>query len=266
MIARHVHKNSRDLERTTAKLSSGKRINQAADDAARLAISTNLNAMTRGKSMAMRNSNDAISMIQVAEGSLSEVSSQLTRMKELALQSASSGVSSVERDMIQNEAQSMIRQIDSVAGVASIFGKQMINGGNKKLDFQIDAVSGSNSRISLDLSELNMTSQGLGVGSGSINLDTQYGAQSSIEKLTNAFDKLNSVGTKLGSMQNRLQASIHNLGNGIENFKAANSTIMDTDYALETANNVKENMRQSATTSVASQINFDLDQAVRLVG
>ena len=264
MVVNHAHRNSRELEKSSAKLSSGKRINQAGDDAASLAISTNLNATTRGKSMAQRNSTDAISLIQVAEGSLTEVNSQITRLKELAIQSASSGVSSVERAMIQTEARASIGQIDQVAGVAKLFGKNLINGTSSTLDFQIDAFGDSHSRLSMDMSELNMTTASLDIGA--IELNSQAGAQKSIDKITNAFDTLNLVRTKLGSVQSRLQAVHNNLGVGIENYKSANSTLIDTDYAQETATNLKQKIQQSASTSVAGQIHFNLNQAVTLIG
>jgi flagellin len=265
MASRFANQNARALEGTQGKLSSGKRITKASDDAARLAISTNMNARSRGQSQALRNTNDAISIVQMAEGGLQEVNSLISRVKELALQSATASVTSSERFMISNEAMEALKQAKSVSGINVLFGHELLSGQTNSLDLQIDAGSGSSSRIKMNLSELDMRPETLGLTASDINLETAYGAQQSLEKLTSALDRVGSVSSKLGSYQQRFLSTTEQLSNSILNKETTQSRMMDADYAQESANLVMQNLRQNANTSVASQLHFDLKQAVRLI-
>lgn len=266
MLTRNASQNARKLEGTQGKLSSGKRITKASDDAARLAISTNINARTRSNGQALRNTNDAISIVQMAEGGLQEVSGMVARVKELSLQSATGSVTNSERFMINHEAQETLKQIGQISGINVLFGHELLVGKNQTLDFQIDGGSGTSSRIKMDLSALDMRPKTLGLTSSDIDLSTMYGAQQSIEKLTQALEKVSSIGSKLGSFQQRFLSTTEHLGNTITNNKASTSRMLDADYAQESANLLKQNLMQNANTSVASEIHFDLKQALRLIG
>lgn len=264
LAIRYQTRHTESLKSDTGRLATGKRINKAADDAARLAISTKLNAHTRGKGQAMRNTNDAISLVQMAEGGLGEISNTITRLRELAIQSASDSITDSERYLLDIETQRSKETIDQISGTNMLFGHQLLKGQSKTLDLQIDSGSGGYSRVQVGLDDLAQSTDALGINS--IRLDSKNGARQALEYLDQAMDKVSGTRAKLGSLQKRFISTTNKLQTDIQSFKAADSRLVDTDFAQTTADLAAANIKSSVTTSVQGQANFDMKQALKLIG
>lgn len=256
-------KTNREITSTTRKLASGKRITQASDDAARLAIATKLNAKNRGQSQAMRNANDAISVIQMAEGSLQGTRDGISRAKELALQASNGSYSAGERVMIQKELNHILQEIDRRSDITSVFGHSLLNGKSSKIEIQADAVAGTHGRMTIDMKELETKTSSLGIQG--LSFETQESARSSLKKLDNALQKVSRTSALIGSYQNRFQSTMDNLGHSITNGQAAHSQFMDADFAKQTAKMVTEKIKQDYQTSVPAQISDSLRSATKLL-
>jgi len=244
-----VAKVTRENQDSFAKLSSGQRINKSADDAAGLAISEKLKAEIKSAQQANRNANDGISLVQVAEGGLNETSNILTRMRELAIQSASDTVGDVERGMSNLEYQSLKEEMERISQVTEFNGKKLLNGGGDRLEFQIGTGGdGYKDRIGLDTGSLNSGVESLDVAS--LDISSKDGAHESLSSVDQAIDKVSSQRAVLGSLQNRLISTTNNLQTYTENMSAANSRIRDVDYAEETAKQARNSIITSASTSV----------------
>jgi flagellin len=254
---------SRESEESFAKLASGERITKAADDAAGLAISEKMKANIRSSKMASRNANDGISMVQVAEGGLNESTSILTRMRELAMQAATDTVADSERGMIQMEFQGMKMELERIARVTAFNGKKLLDGSGSKMDFQIGvAGAGENDQISYDTGGFNATISALGVGG--VDVLSKPAAQQSLAVLDQAFDKIASQRSSLGSIQNRLMSSSNNLGYYTENMSASNSRIRDVDVANESSKQARNMTVMQAAVAVGAQANTSPQAALRL--
>lgn len=252
-------------ESSLAKLSSGTRIVRSADDAAGLAISEKLKAQVRGVNQAERNANDGISMIQIAEGGLNEVSSILTRLRELSVQAASDTIGDAERKFTDLEYQNLKQEIERISQVTEFNGKKLLTGEGETYDFQIGINNDDfQDRIKFDTAMLNSSIENLGVSE--IGVDSKEGAQESLAVLDDAIQKVSGQRAELGAKQNRLSSTIQNLQVSSENLNAANSRIRDTDYAMETAKNAKLNILNAAGTSVLSQANSQGNMALKLIG
>lgn len=250
---------------TLDKLSSGSRITKAADDAAGLAISEKLKAQIRSTRQAERNANDGISLIQTAEGGLSEVSNILIRLRELSIQSASDTVSETERSFTDLEYQNLKKEVERISQVTEFNGKKLLNGTGDQYDFQIGINNNDfEDRIKYNAALLNSTSEGLGIDG--LAVLTKNGAQDSLAVLDDAIKNVSGQRAELGAVQNRLNSTITNLQVSAENQSAANSRIRDTDFASETAKNAKLNILTQAGTSVLSQANMKSQQALALLG
>lgn len=247
------------------KLSSGERINKAADDAAGLAISEKMKAQIRGSQQAERNANDAISLIQVAEGASNEVSNILVRLRELSVQAASDTVGDTERAFSDKEYQNLVQEVDRIAQSTNFNGKTLINGEGEKVDFQIGTYNDDkNDRLSYDVSSANLTVSALGMdGSG---VATKEASQANLESIDKALDVVNGNRANFGALQNRLQATSRNLQIKTENLSAANSRIRDTDIAQASAEMTKNNILSQSGTSVLAQANSAGQSALRLIG
>jgi flagellin len=260
-----VNKVSKETEASFSKLSSGQRINKSADDAAGLAISEKLKAEIRSSQQANRNANDGISMVQVAEGGLNETSNILTRMRELAIQSASDTVGEAERGMTNLEYQALKSEMERISQVTEFNGKKLLNGSGEKLEFQIgsgadefkDRIGFEPHTLDAGLEALTMTSADVG---------TKQGAQDSLANVDHAIERISSQRAILGSLQNRLASTSNNLGTYIENMSAANSRIRDVDYAEETAKQARNGIISAASTSVLAQANMNGQAALKLIG
>ncbi len=250
---------------TLAKLSSGSRINKAGDDAAGLAISEKLKANIRGTQQAGRNAGDGISMIQTAEGGLSESSNILVRLRELSVQAASDTIGDEERKFSNLEFQQLTNEMERIATSTQFNGKNLLNGEGGKIDFQIGIMNDAkNDRLSYDTSATSARVADLGLGG--LGVLTKEDAQTNLEKIDGAINGVNSNRASLGALQNRLQSTISNLEVRAENLSAANSRIRDTDIALESAEMTKGNILSAAATSVLAQANNAGSSALKLIG
>lgn len=257
--------NNREAEGNLSKLSSGSRITKAADDAAGLAISEKLKANIRSLKQADRNANDGISMVQTAEGGLNEVSSILTRMRELAVQTSSDTVGDVERGMTNMEYQNLKLELERISQVTEFNGKKLLNGEGEMYDFQVGANNDAfQDRISYDAKQVNARLDGLNVSE--LDVSTKSGSQESLGSLDSAIEKVSGFRAYLGAIQNRLVSTSNNLQVNVENISAANSRIRDVDYADATATKAKNDILNSAGTSVLAQANMSGQNALKLIG
>ena len=262
---RSLGQTSKAQEASFAKLSSGNRITKSADDAAGMAISEKLKAEIRSIKQADRNANDGISMVQTAEGGLNETQNILTRLRELAIQSASDTVSDVERGFTNMEYQNLVQEmVLHIRKVTEFNGIKLLNGEGGKLDFQIGSKGDENSVISYEASQVNASIGDLGVEG--LEVGTKDGAQSSLASVDAAIEKVSGQRAFLGALQNRLVSTSNNLQVTQENLSAANSRIRDVDYAEETAKQATNQILQSAGTSVLAQANMNGQQALKLIG
>jgi flagellin len=254
-----------NMQTSYAQLSSGSRITKAADDAAGLSISENLKSQIRSSQQAQRNANDGISMVQVAEGGLNEMSSILTRLRELGIQAASDTVGDRERGFINQEVNQLSDEMQRIA-VTTRYGETgLLDGSGDKFDFQVGINNNDfQDRISYAAGDTDATTRSLGVDS--LNFSTKRGAQTALEKLDSAQATVNGYRANLGALQNRLTSTIENLGVSHENLSAANSRIRDTDMAASSAELAKNNVLLQASTSVLAQANQSPGMALRLIG
>jgi flagellin len=255
---------NRDLQQSLARLSSGYRINRAADDAAGLAISENLKGQIRGLGQAARNAEDGISLVQTAEGGLNEVSSMLIRLRELAVQASSDTIGDTERKFLDVEYQQLKSEIQRVAEVTEFNGRSLLNGTGGIVDIQI----GTNNdpfkdRISFNSSAADSSLMSLGMVAESVA--DKESAQVSINVVDNAMVMVNAMRANFGAMQNRLQSTINNLAVYNENLSAANSRVRDADVAAETANLTRNNIMLNAGVSVLGQANQSQNVALQLL-
>ncbi len=256
---------NKELSSTLGKLSTGSRINKSADDAAGLAISEKLKAQLRGNRQANRNAGDGISLIQTAEGGLNEISSMLTRLRELSIQAATDTVGDPERGFTNMEYQNLKQEIQRIAQVTEFNGKKLLNGEGDKYDFQIGLNNDQfEDRIAFDAQVSNATLDSLSMSE--LDVATKEGAQNSLGVLDAAISKVSGERAFLGATQNRLSSTMNNLDVMHENMSEANSRIRDTDYAEETSKNVRLNIRNNAGASVLSQANQMGSVALKLLG
>jgi len=262
---RSVAKNNRTSQDTLAKLSSGTRITKASDDAAGLAISEKLKAQIRSNAQANRNANDGISMVQTAEGGLDEISSMLTRLRELSIQSASDTVGDSERSFTNMEYQNLKQEIERISQVTEFNGAKLLSGQGEKLDFQIGVNNDDfQDRISYDVQMTNASIDSLGVSE--LSVVSKEGAQTALKTIDSAIEKVSGQRAGLGAIQNRLISTSNNLQITNENLSAANSRIRDVDYAQASAMNARNNILNQAGTSVLAQANQNGQNALRLLG
>jgi flagellin len=254
-----------NLDNNLRKLSSGERITRAADDAAGLAISEKLKAHIRGLRQAKRNSDDGVSLIQTAEGGLSEISNIIIRLRELAVQSASDTVGDTERGFSDIEFQNLKDEIQRISKSSEFNGRKLLDGTGGLVEVQVgihnDPVL---DRLKYDSTETDSTLENLGLRMESIA--KKEGAQLSLAKLDDALVRLNGVRANLGALQNRLQSTSNNLAVTEENFSSANSRIRDVDIASETADMAKNNILSQAGVSVLAQANQSTNAALKLIG
>jgi flagellin len=252
------------LDKSLERLSSGYRINRAGDDAAGLAISENLKAQIRGLKQASRNAQDGVSLVQVAEGSLNEISSILIRLRELAVQAASDTIGPVERQFLNVEYDQLISETDRIADGTEFNGTQLLSGTGSILDFQVGTRNDPNiDRLSFDASKADANSAALGVNLTSVA--DKASAQNSLTALDQAIISVSAMRADFGAIQNRLQSTISNLAVSVENMAAANSRIRDVDVAEETAELTRNNILLNAGTSVLAQANSTAQTALGLL-
>ena len=271
---RRLSNSSSSLSQTFERLSSGQRINKASDDAAGLAIADSLRADQRVASVAIRNANDGISTIAIADSALGEIGGVLTRLAELAEQSANGVYSNTQRSALQNEFTALASEIERIAATTVFNGVTLISGGNTTT-LQVGFDSASTSQISFTGVEGTLSALGLaGTGSSaltySISAGTSEAAQSAsrlaLDAVNNAISSLSVQRGNLGATEARLNVAIKNLSVSRENFAAAESRIRDVDVAQEAAELTRLNILQQAGASVLAQANQQPQLALQLLG
>lgn len=252
------------MERTLEKLSSGQRINRAGDDAAGLAISENLKAQIRGLGQAERNAEDGISLVQIAEGALNEVSNILIRLRELGVQAASDTIGSTERKFLNVEFEQLMAEVDRIANSTEFNRVPLLNGTGAVFDIQIgtrnDPIS---DRLTFDASSADVNVAALGLNLASVA--DKISAQNSLSSIDQAIVSVSGVRADFGALQNRLQSTVNNIAVSVENLSAANSRVRDADVASETAALTKNNILVQAGTSVLAQANSYSRNAITLI-
>jgi flagellin len=263
---RNLSVTQNQLSKSLQRLSSGLRINTAADDAAGLAISENMRGQVRSMNQSVRNANDGVSLIQTAEGSLNETSNILIRMRELASQSATGTIGTTERGYIQDEFTKLTSEIDRIANATEFNGTKLLDGSLSAaggISFQIGARNvAANDRISMAVGSAKAVDLGI---DATVVVNTQVGAQGALDKIDTAIKNVSSMRGGLGATQNRLQSTINNLQVAIENTSAAESRIRDVDVASETANMTRANILTQAGTSILAQANQGPQAALTLL-
>jgi flagellin len=268
IASQNVQKNLKDVSNAgnsqLEKLSSGKRITKASDDAAGLAIATNLEAQTKGLRQASRNANDGVSLIQTAEGGLNETSNILTRLRELTIQAASDTVGETERGFLDKEYQQLNKEVDRISESTTFNGTQLLNGkGKGSMDFQVGAFAGEQNKITFQSGESDASASAIGIsGTGITNKDD---ALSSISNIDKAIEKVSGQRANLGSIQSRLQSTIKNLEVQTINQDSARSVIQDVDVAEASASLASNQVVKNAAISTLAQANQIPNSALRLL-
>ncbi|AJE02397.1 flagellin N-terminal helical domain-containing protein [Geobacter pickeringii] len=252
------------LNRSLQRLSSGLRINSAADDAAGLAISEGMRSQIRSMNQAVRNANDGVSLVQTAEGALNEVSNILQRMRELATQSATGTVSSDQRTYIDNEFTQLKSEIDRIASATQFNGTSLFtSAAGQTVSFQVGPGATTNDTIAVTISAAGASS--IGVGTASVSGATGAAATAALTAIDSAITNVSNIRGTLGAVQNRLQSTINNLQVSVENLSAAESRIRDVDVASETAALTRAQILTQAGTSILSQANQTPQSALSLL-
>ena len=264
MASGRLGRTNKGLSESLAKISSGMRINKAADDAAGLGVATNLETQVVSTRQAMRNTNDGISIIQTAESATNEVVDILQRMRELAVQSSSETLDDDERGYIQDEYEELAEEVARISNVTQFNGVALTNNTNTSLDVQVGVNNTVNDRITIDLIDLRATA--LGVDTGSLSFATSTGAQAALSVLDTALDSVNTGRSVLGAAQNRLDSTLNNAAVFTEALSAAESQIRDTDFASETSNLTKLQIMQQAGVAALAQAKNINQSVVSLLG
>lgn len=253
---RNLNINSSAMSKTMEKLSSGYRINRAADDAAGLAISEKMRAQISGLRQAQRNAQDGISLIQTAEGALNEVHSMLRRMRDLALQASNDTNTDADKAELQKEVEQLIAEISGIAMRTEFNTKKLLASGGT-VTFQIGANSGQSITVNLEeMSADKLNIKGFSVSGATVKLST----------IDEAISKVSSFRSSLGAVQNRLEHTINNLAVSEENLQAAESRIRDADMAAEMAELTKAQILQQAGTAMLAQANMKSQSVLSLLG
>jgi flagellin len=254
MAAGQLSRTNKGLSSSLGKISSGLRINSASEDAAGLGVATNLESQVISTRQAMRNTNDGISIIQTGESAANEVTDILQRMRELAVQSASETLADSERSFISDEFNQLRSEVARIASVTEFNGVALTDGVLSSIDVQVGIQSDSASRITITLGDL--TSTGLGITS--MDLSSTTGAQSALDTIDTALSSVNSLRSKFGAVQNRLDSALNNSQVSVEALSSAQSQIMDTDFATESSNLTKlQIMQQAGIASLAQAKNMN---------
>ncbi len=235
--------------KSTEKLSSGYKINRAADDAAGLAISEKMRRQIRGLTQAATNAQDGISCVQTAEGALGEVHDMLQRINELAVQSANGTNMTKDREYLNKEVENLTQEIDRVAKSVTFNEQKLLDGTFKEKELQIGSENGDGFKITID----KMSATGLKIDG--VKIDTADNAKAAIDKVKDALEAVSKQRSDLGAVQNRLEHTISNLNNVVENTTAAESRIRDTDMAAEMVKFTNNNVLTQAGTSMLAQAN-----------
>jgi len=257
--ARTLSRSTSALNKSLERLSSGLRINRAADDAAGLAIAEGFRSVVRGTQVAQRNAQDGVSLVQTSEGALSETTNILQRIRELAVQSANGTQSTANRTALNTEVTQLLAQIDGIAFDTEFNGVRVLSSGTT-LTLQAGAFGGQTLSIIVGAANRNA------IGVSPVNLTTVAGAVSALSTVDAALRSVNTLRANLGAFQNRLEFTINTLAIQEENSAAAESAIRDADIARETISFTRNQILVSAGTSVLAQSNIVPQTALQLLG
>lgn len=265
-VQKSLAKTNAGMTNSIGKLSTGSRINSSSDDAAGLAISEGLRAQTKGFKQAMSNATQGVAMLQTADSAMQTQSDTLNRMRELAVQAASDGLTDTERAHVNTEFGKLIEELDRVSSVTEYNGQKLLDGtagdGAGNLTFQVGTRNTADDRITIEM--IDMDAAALGVDASAV--DSLANAQTAIDDIDAALETLNSHRTDVGSTVNRLGVAIENLGSTIENLGVADGNIRDVDVAAESANLSKNQVLQQAGVAMLAQANSAPQLALRLLG
>lgn len=261
---RQLVNSQRNIQNSMAQLSSGYRINKSADDAAGLAISENMKAQIRSIVQAKRNANDGISLVQTAEGALTEITNITTRVRELAIQAASDTVGDRERGFINLEVDQLKGEINRIASTARWNSVPLLDGTTSSFDIQVGSYNTSDDRITFDASKNVATLEALGLSD--IDFTTKEGARSGLPAIDTAADSISGMRANIGAIQNRLLSTVDTLSVTEENIAAANSRIRDTDIAQSSSEMARNSVLLQAGTATLVQANQSTMLALKLLG
>jgi flagellin len=244
-------------------LSSGLRITKAADDAAGIAVSENMRAEIKSLHQAQRNTQDGVSVVQTAEGALSEVTDIVSRMREMSVQASSGVLQATERAYLQTEFTTLQAEIDRISDTTNFNGLQLSDGSNATVSVQVGVNNTANDRVDITLVDSNAAA--LAIDTGTVDLSSAANAQAAITALDTAMDSINNGRADLGASQNQLTSASRNLENYTENLIEAESRIRDVDFASETADLTRNQVFSQAGTSVLAQANQSAQSALSLL-
>ena len=259
----NLNRTQRGLQESFSKISSGLRINNAADDSAGLAVAENLESEQMSLRQAQRNTHDGISVIQTAEGATNEVGDILKRMRELAVQSSSETLHNNERSYIQDEFSELTKEVDRIANVTEFNGISLGNSGSNTINVQVGIHDSADDRIGISVGDIRAST--LKVDTGNVSMSTAASAQSALTTIDGALDKVNGYRSDYGAVQNRLESALNNLETYTENVAGAESRIRDADFAHETAEMSKFQIMQQAGVAILGQANGLSQGALRLI-
>ena len=259
----NLSKTQKDQATNFQRLSSGMRINSAADDAAGLAIKENLNAQVKSFSVAERNSNNAISMAQTAESALGQVGSILTRMRELAVQGANGDLGATDRGYLDTEFQSLRSEITRISDSTIFNSKQLLSGAATTITFQVGINNTTSDRIDVSFGGVDLAA--LGIAATNVSGATATNSQAAITSIDTAISTVSSRRASFGASMNRLSTTVSNLQSMRTNMSAAHSRIADVDVAEETASMARNQVLSQAAVSVLSQANQSPQLALSLL-
>ena len=248
--------------KSTEKLSSGYKVNRAADDAAGLAISEKMRRQIKGLTQASSNAQDGISCVQTAEGALAEVHDMLQRMNTLAVQASNDTMTSADRGYLDSEVQALKSEIDRVASTTTFNEQNLLDGSFTGKSLQVGAESGQ--FIAISIGSMNTT--GINISDVAISGVDNSGAQDAIDSIKTALASVSKMRSDLGAVQNRLEHTIKNLDNVVENTTAAESQIRDTDMATEMVRYSNNQILAQAGTSMLAQANQSNQNVLSLLG
>jgi len=264
---RNLNRTNGGLNSALQRLSSGSRINSAKDDAAGIAIASRFTSQVRGYNQGTRNAADAVSLVQTAEGALDEISNNLQRIRELAVQSSNATNTSTDRNALQAEVSQLTQEISRV-GQTEFNGKKVLDTGAGSFDFQVgpDATAGANQIKVITTSVGGYSGMRSMVGATAVGISRASKALVTMSLADKALQSLNTARANLGAVQNRFESVIRNGENAAENLSASRSRIEDADFAQETAKLTKFQILQQAGTSVLSQANSLPQSVLGLLG
>lgn len=260
---RNLMRATHDLQKSFRRLSTGRRVATAADDAAGLAISERLRNRIRSTDQAVRNAQDGISMSQTAEGALSEINTILVRMRQLTIQAKNGTTSPADKDTLNDEFQALVAEVDRIANTTEFNTIKLLDGTQASVELQVGADATTNDILTLNLN--NMTSTALSIDALDISGTGTPDYTTAINNIDAAVDMVSQTRGDLGASLNRMDSVISNLQNQSENLSAANSRIVDVDVAAETANLTKSSILQQAAISVLAQANIQPQAALSLL-